>query len=342
MEMFNAPSREVCTVRRERTNTPLQALVTLNDPQFVEAARALAQLTLEQAAEPAKARIDFMSRRLLARSLRPEELRVVKASLERLIAFYQSHPDDATKLLAVGELEARDVGRRPVRGRLDHAGQRALESGRSPEQVRPDRQAPHAKAGACKHSRPGFEPGVIEPYHWDLDESPGPDVPGRVEIGVRGVPTLATLELSLALAVGLLAMPADGARPAGIARVDRDQRDARQCRLVLRNERSWKNDQPACRFRWGCLTVIRSRIPLRSSRAIAEPVALALATTCLLMRWFSLRRKFASRSRILLSLLLALLVPSRLSPACAWCGACGGLLDVLAGERLAVGVRRDR
>ena len=51
LEVFNAPSREVCTVRRERTDTPLQALVTLNDPQFVEAARALAQLTLEQASD---------------------------------------------------------------------------------------------------------------------------------------------------------------------------------------------------------------------------------------------------------------------------------------------------
>jgi hypothetical protein len=106
MEVFNAPSREVCTIRRERTNTPLQALVTLNDPQFVEAAKALAQRALKQGGLSDDERIDFIATRLLSRSLRPEELAVVQTSLGRLVANYQSHPDQATELLAVGESKA--------------------------------------------------------------------------------------------------------------------------------------------------------------------------------------------------------------------------------------------
>ena len=72
--------------------------------------------------------------------------------------------------------------------------------------------------------------------------------------------------------------------------------------------------------------------------AIAEPVALALATTCLLIRWFSLRRKFASRLRILDSLLLALLVPTRLSPARLLGVVLPDLVHGLPGELIAVGV----
>jgi hypothetical protein len=106
LEVFNAPSREVCTVRRERTDTPLQALVTLNDPQFVEAARALAQFTLDQARDRDQERIDFLARRLLARPLRPEECQVVRTSLERLLSYYHSHAEDSTRLLAVGELKS--------------------------------------------------------------------------------------------------------------------------------------------------------------------------------------------------------------------------------------------
>ncbi len=106
LDIFNAPSREVCTVRRERTNTPLQALVTLNDPQYVEAARALAQSALERGGETVDLRIDHLSRRLLGRPFRPEELAVLRASLEKLSAYYQSNPDEAVRLIAVGESKA--------------------------------------------------------------------------------------------------------------------------------------------------------------------------------------------------------------------------------------------
>ncbi len=106
LDAFNAPNRETCTVRRERTNTPLQALVTLNDTQFVEAARALAQRTLKDGGTTTDARLDFIARRLLARPLRAEELPVVKASLAELSSHYQGDPADAKKLLAVGESPA--------------------------------------------------------------------------------------------------------------------------------------------------------------------------------------------------------------------------------------------
>ena len=106
MEVFNAPSREVCTVRRERTNTPLQALVTLNDPQFVEAARYLAQRTLKEGGADDLARMDFVAKRLLCRPLRSEETQVVRQSLADLLAHYKTHADDARKLLSVGQARA--------------------------------------------------------------------------------------------------------------------------------------------------------------------------------------------------------------------------------------------
>ena len=105
MEIMNAPNRETCAVRRDRTNTPIQALVTLNDIQFVEAARVLAEKTLTTADTDDK-RIDFIARKLLARSFRPEELRIVKATLADLLAHYKADPDAAKKLIAFGESKA--------------------------------------------------------------------------------------------------------------------------------------------------------------------------------------------------------------------------------------------
>jgi hypothetical protein len=106
LDVFNAPTRETCTIRRERTNTPLQALVTLNDPQFVEAARALAQKALKDGGQSAEERIDFIARQLLARPFRPEEQAIVQASLARLSASYVSQPEEAARLISVGESNA--------------------------------------------------------------------------------------------------------------------------------------------------------------------------------------------------------------------------------------------
>lgn len=103
MDIFNAPSREVCTVRRERTNTPLQALVTLNDPQFIESARNLAQLAIKGGGTSVETRAEFMAMRLLARPLRPEEGQVIQNAFEELLAYYQANPKDANELIAVGE-----------------------------------------------------------------------------------------------------------------------------------------------------------------------------------------------------------------------------------------------
>lgn len=103
MEIFNAPNRETCAVRRERTNTPLQALVTLNDPQFVEAARHLAQRTLLEAAPTDDDRIDSIGRRLLSRPFNDAEKETIRASLAELSGHYTEHPEDAQILIVVGE-----------------------------------------------------------------------------------------------------------------------------------------------------------------------------------------------------------------------------------------------
>ena len=99
LEIFNAPSREVCTVRRDRTDTPLQALVTLNDPQFIEAARNLAQAGLKSDNDV----LNLMAERLLARALTAKEKKIIEANAVDLLAHYKAAPKEAEELLAVGE-----------------------------------------------------------------------------------------------------------------------------------------------------------------------------------------------------------------------------------------------
>lgn len=108
MDILNAPNRETCAVRRDRTNTPLQALVTLNDPQFVEAARALAQRLLSAAGGVSEERqvelLQECARTLLARPFNDEELAIVQDSLAAIRRQYEADPAAAEQLLAVGRM----------------------------------------------------------------------------------------------------------------------------------------------------------------------------------------------------------------------------------------------
>jgi len=107
LEAFGAPNREVCTVRRERTNTPLQALVTLNDPQFVEAARKLAERALKGRSD-ASSIANAAAQRVLSRSFSDRELKLVLATLQDYTAHYAANPEDAAALIKIGESQADD------------------------------------------------------------------------------------------------------------------------------------------------------------------------------------------------------------------------------------------
>ncbi len=108
---FDTQSRSTCVVKPTRTNTPLHALATLNDPTYVEAARALAERALE--VKDDAARLDRAFRRVLGRLPRDEERSVLMAGLARLRAEYAARPEDARKLLKVGESK-RDESIDPV------------------------------------------------------------------------------------------------------------------------------------------------------------------------------------------------------------------------------------
>ncbi|MGH9961866.1 MAG: DUF1553 domain-containing protein, partial [Pyrinomonadaceae bacterium] len=100
---FDAPDREKCTARRAVTNTPLQALVLMNDPTYVEAARMLAQRTLVQAGRDPAKRIQFAFRLATARKPTPAEIRLLQELAEKELVLYRSDKEAATRLLQVGE-----------------------------------------------------------------------------------------------------------------------------------------------------------------------------------------------------------------------------------------------
>jgi hypothetical protein len=101
--IFDAPTREKCTGKRPRTNTPLQALVTLNDPQFVEAARKLAERTLQSNQNAFEQRLRFVFRECLSREPSSKETALFHKLYDSQFAKYQADPKQAEALLKIGE-----------------------------------------------------------------------------------------------------------------------------------------------------------------------------------------------------------------------------------------------
>lgn len=107
MLIFDAPTREYCVVRRPRTNTPLQALALMNDPQIVEASRAFAQRIMESGGKDAEARLAYAFRLATSRKISRDEQKVLLEVFKGQLADYRQKQEEAEKLLAIGSFKAR-------------------------------------------------------------------------------------------------------------------------------------------------------------------------------------------------------------------------------------------
>lgn len=102
MLCFDAPDREICTMQRSRTNTPLQSLVLLNDTQFVEAARVLAEKVMLEGKTTIKDEISYAYERVLNRPPSNAELRILSRSYAQRLKHFREHPEAMRKFLDVG------------------------------------------------------------------------------------------------------------------------------------------------------------------------------------------------------------------------------------------------
>jgi hypothetical protein len=112
MLLFDTPNREICTVKRSRTNTATQALALMNEVTYVEAARALAERMLKEGGAGLEDRIRWGFRRVTGRPPQPGELGVLKKGLEQRLTRYRQSPETARELVKQGESkpdEALDV-----------------------------------------------------------------------------------------------------------------------------------------------------------------------------------------------------------------------------------------
>ena len=101
--MLDAPEREFCRVQRSRTNTPMQALLLLNGPTFVEAARKLAERMITEGGDEQRSRLVYGFRLATARIPTRAELDILTSSLDRYQRRFAKDNDAAVQLLSVGE-----------------------------------------------------------------------------------------------------------------------------------------------------------------------------------------------------------------------------------------------
>jgi hypothetical protein len=113
MNTFDSPSRESCIVRRERTNTPLQALLLLNDPQYIEAARGLAERTMLEGGDTEASRATFLFRTVTCRTPDIEELEEFVAAYREELEHFRADVEAAKNLATSGSM--------PPNEKLDHA-----------------------------------------------------------------------------------------------------------------------------------------------------------------------------------------------------------------------------
>jgi hypothetical protein len=106
MVALDAPSREECTCDRPKSNIPQQALVLLNDPEFVEAAKAFASKTFTDGGKDDDAKLTWAFARATGRAPKPEEAKILLALLKKHRDDFAAKPDEAKKLLAVGDVPA--------------------------------------------------------------------------------------------------------------------------------------------------------------------------------------------------------------------------------------------
>jgi hypothetical protein len=102
MKAFDAPAREECTAERPRSNTPLAALVLLNDPSYVEAARVFAEHAIDRGGTETGQRIAWIMTEALSRDPQPEELALLGRLLAAQLEYYKKHPEQAEQLINTG------------------------------------------------------------------------------------------------------------------------------------------------------------------------------------------------------------------------------------------------